>query len=77
MNLSFKNIPTSILTQVTGYRNEVYTMYRFGRGLYPTYFIRNNDNGDILATGRRKHCVEVWNNAGTANTLPMACYNGF
>jgi hypothetical protein len=77
MNLQFKNITPDILTPVNGYSNQVFTMYRFGRGRYPTYFIQNNDTGTILATGRSKHCVEVWNNTGTVDTLPMVFCNYF
>jgi hypothetical protein len=49
-------------------RNSNYTMYRIGSGDH--YIIVNRTN-DIVASGKRKHVIEVWNNAGTATRAPM------
>ena len=42
-----------------------------GNGTSNHYFIAGR-SGNIVASGKRKHVVEVWNNAGTASKNPMS-----
>ncbi len=58
---------------VPGYSNSNYIMLQLGGSWNSNhYIIINRYNGEIVASGKRKHCVEVWNNAGTAGRYPMA-----
>tara|TARA_R110002153_G_scaffold38404_1_gene111581 strand:- start:21 stop:236 length:216 start_codon:yes stop_codon:yes gene_type:complete len=52
--------------------NTNYTMYRMGGSSNANHYLVTNRNGDIVASGKRKHVVEVWNNVGTASRLPMS-----
>jgi len=52
--------------------NTNYTMYRMGGSPNANHYLVTNRNGDIVASGKRKHVVEVWNNVGTASRLPMS-----
>ena len=63
---------SSFIRPVPGYSNSNWTMYRLsGNGTSNHYFIAGR-SGNIVASGKRKHCVEVWNNAGTASKNPMS-----
>lgn len=62
----------NFLTVVPGYSNSNWTMYRIsGNGTSNHFFIAGR-TGNIVASGKRKHVVEVWNNAGTATKNPMS-----
>jgi len=62
----------NFITPVSGYSNSNWTMYRLsGNGTSNHYFVAGR-SGNIVASGKRKHCVEVWNNAGTASKNPMS-----
>ncbi len=52
--------------------NTNYTMYRMGGSSNANHYLIVNRNGDIVASGKRKHVVEVWNNAGTSTRWPMS-----
>ena len=52
--------------------NTNYTMYRMGGSSNANHYFITNRTGDIVASGKRKHVVEVWNNVGTASRLPMS-----
>lgn len=52
-------------------RNSNYTMYRLGGSSNANHYFIVNRTGDIVASGKRKHVVEVWNNVGTADRAPM------
>ncbi len=52
--------------------NTNYTMYRMGGSSNANHYLITNRTGDIVASGKRKHVVEVWNNVGTASRLPMS-----
>lgn len=57
---------------VSGYSNSNWTMYQMsGNGQSNHYFIAGR-SGNIVASGKRKHVVEVWNNSGTSNKNPMS-----
>ena len=62
----------NFITPVSGYSNSNWTMYRLsGNGTSNHCFIAGR-SGNIVASGKRKHVVEVWNNAGTASKNPMS-----
>ena len=52
--------------------NTNYTMYRMGGSSNANHYLITNRTGDIVASGKRKHVIEVWNNVGTASRLPMS-----
>ena len=52
--------------------NTNYTMYRMGGSSNANHYFITNRTGDIVASGKRKHVIEVWNNVGTASRLPMS-----
>ena len=52
--------------------NTNYTMYRMGGSSNANHYLIVNRNGDIVASGKRKHVVEVWNNTGTSTRWPMS-----
>ncbi len=64
------NSDNSFLSTVRSNTN--YTMYRMGGSSNANHYFITNRNGDIVASGKRKHVVEVWNNVGTATRLPMS-----
>jgi len=64
------NSDNSFLSTVRSNTN--YTMYRMGGSSNGNHYFITNRNGDIVASGKRKHVVEVWNNVGTASRLPMS-----
>ena len=64
------NSDNSFLSTVRSNTN--YTMYRMGGSSNGNHYFITNRTGDIVASGKRKHVVEVWNNVGTATRLPMS-----
>jgi hypothetical protein len=63
---------SNFVSPVPGFSNSNWTMYRLsGNGTSNHYFIAGR-SGNIVASGKRKHCVEVWNNVGTATRAPMS-----
>lgn len=63
---------TGFISPVPGYSNSNYKMYRLSGNNQGNHYIIVNRGGSIVAAGKRKHCVEVWNNAGTAGLAPMS-----
>lgn len=53
-------------------QNTNYTMFRMGGSSNANHYLIVNRNGDIVASGKRKHVVEVWNNTGTSTRWPMS-----
>jgi len=53
-------------------QNTNYTMFRMGGSSNADHYLIVNRNGDIVASGKRKHVVEVWNNTGTSTRWPMS-----
>ena len=64
------NSDNSFLSTVRSNTN--YTMYRMGGSSNGNHYFITNRNGDIVASGKRKHVVEVWNRTGTASRQPMS-----
>jgi len=63
---------SNFVSPVPGFSNSNWTMYRLsGNGTSNHYFIAGR-SGNIVASGKRKHVVEVWNNVGTATRAPMS-----
>ena len=63
---------SNFISPVPGFSNSNWTMYRLsGNGTSNHYFIAGR-SGNIVASGKRKHVVEVWNNVGTATRAPMS-----
>lgn len=52
--------------------NTNYTMLRIGGASNANHYVILNRNGDVVASGKRKHVVEVWNRTGTASRQPMS-----
>tara|TARA_R110001583_G_scaffold4903_2_gene27483 strand:- start:1808 stop:2020 length:213 start_codon:yes stop_codon:yes gene_type:complete len=62
----------NFIRPVSEFSNSNWTMYQMsGNGSSNHYFIVGR-SGNIIASGKRKHVVEVWNNAGTASKNPMS-----
>ena len=59
---------------VSGYCNTNYCMFQLGGSWNSNHYIIENRTGEIIAAGKRKRVVEVWNNVGSPLTgrQPMA-----
>ena len=53
-------------------QNTNYAMFRMGGSSNANHYLIVNRSGDIVASGKRKHVVEVWNNTGTSTRWPMS-----
>ena len=52
--------------------NTNYTMLRIGGASNANHYVIVNRSGDVVASGKRKHVIEVWSNVGTAQRPPMS-----
>lgn len=66
MQININNFATLVRS------NTNYSMYRLGASHNGNHYIIVNRNGDVVTTGKRKHCIEVWNNVGTSERAPMS-----
>ena len=64
--------PSNFIRPVPGYSNTNWSMFQLsGNGTSNHFFIVGR-TGEIVASGKRKHVVEVWNRTGTATKNPMS-----
>lgn len=64
----------SLKRPVPGFSNTNYTMFQLGGSWNSNHYVIENRSGTVIAAGKRKHVVEVWNNVGSPMTgrQPMA-----